>query len=171
MKPPDKNNNNKMKDLDLLGNESVVKTLENLFMSLEPNERINIIKKLTDMDPNMVWCPIYEKEECVKYLYYDVDSIEYEFDFGEYEGDIEEEIEYDEVIDFLTNGSVETLWDIFNLDRFDKYMWSDVGFHLSQGGTRGEFWEYTITELVDMVNNHPLYISIRRDKKLEKLGI
>ena len=142
--------------------------LENLFMSLGQEERIILIRKLTDMDPNIVWCPIYEKEECLRYNYYDGDYIDY--DFSEYEGDIEES-EYDEIIEFMKEGCVETLWDIFNLDRFEKYMWSDVGFHLSEGGTRDEFWGYNLTSLVDTVYNHPLYKSIRRDKKLEKLGI
>lgn len=148
-----------MKDLDL----------ENLFMSLEPNERINIIRRLTETDPNIVWCPIYEKSECVKYYYYDIDNLDY--DFCEYEGDIEEESEYDDVITFMIEGCDETLWDIFNLCRFDKYMFSDVGFHLSQGGDRGEFWGYTPSSLVDEVYNHPLYKSIRRDKKISMLGI
>lgn len=147
-----------------------VENVMDLFMSLGKEERINLIKKLTDMDPNIVWCPIYDKEECVKYLYYDVDYI-CDYDFCEYKGEIGEEIEYDEVIDFMIEGSVETLWDILNLDRFEKYMWSDLGFHMSEGGTREDFFLYTFSSLVNTVYNHPLYISIRRDKKLEKLGI
>jgi hypothetical protein len=149
-----------MKDLE---------NVENLFMSLGKEERITLIRKLTDMDSNIVWCPIYDKEECVKYLYYDGDSIDH-YDFDEYVGDIEES-EYDDVIEFMKEGSEETLWDILNLDRFERYMFSDLGFHLSEGGTREDFFLYTFSSLVDKVYNHPLYVSIRRDKKLEKLGI
>ena len=150
-----------------------MENLENvmdLFMSLGTNERITLIRQLTEKDPNIVWCPIYDKEDCVKYLYYDVDSI-CDYDFCEYEGDIWDEIEYDDVIEFMIEGSEETLWEILNLDRFERYMFSDLGFHLSQGGTREDFFLYTFSSLVNKVYNHPLYISIRRDKKLEKLGI
>ena len=150
-----------------------MENLENvmdLFMSLGKEERITLIRQLTEKDPNIVWCPIYDKEECVKYLYYDVDSIG-DYDFLDYEGDIEEEIEYDDVIEFMKEGSEETLWDIFNLDRFERYMWSDLGFHMSEGGCREDFFLYTFSSLVNKVYNHPLYISIRRDKKLDKLGI
>ena len=49
-----------------------MENLENvmdLFMSLGTNERITLIRQLTEKDPNIVWCPIYDKEDCVKYLY------------------------------------------------------------------------------------------------------
>ena len=147
-----------------------VENVMDLFMSLGKEERITLIRQLTEKDPNIVWCPIYDKEECVKYLYYDVDSIG-DYDFDEYVGDIEEESEYDDVVEFMIEGCEETLWDIFNLDRFERFMFSDLGFHMSEGGSREDFFLYTFSSLVDKVYNHPLYVSIRRDKKLEKLGI
>ena len=139
-------------------------------MSLGKEERITLIRQLTEKDPNIIWCPIYEKEECVRYYYYDGDYLDY--DFTEYEGEcIEEESEYDEVIEFMKDGCEETLWTIFNLDKFDKYMFSDLEFHLSQEGSREEFWGYTLTSLVDTVYNHHLYKGFKRDKILSRLGI
>ncbi len=150
-----------MKDLE---------NLENLFMSLGQEERITLIRQLTEKDTNIVWCQIYDKEECVKYYYYD--SLYIDYDFSEYEGEcIEEESDYDEVIEFMKDGCENTLWDIFNLDKFDKYMFNDLGFYMSEGGSREDYWGYTLTSLVDTVYNHQLYKSIRRDKRISMLGI
>ena len=148
-------------------NEEVSRAMK-IIMAQSQEVRAYLLAELLKQDTDIVFAPLYRKEECLRYYYYDSDQLDDEW-FG-LDLDIEEE-ECKEVIDFMKNGPVETLWTILELDKHDGYKFGDVDSYLMDVGERESFWGYTREGIIEKIMRHPLYISIRRNKALEKLGL
>ncbi|CAB5187280.1 hypothetical protein UFOVP163_26 [uncultured Caudovirales phage] len=139
------------------------------FMTYTPYERKSIMSLLWGIDPEVVVSVSLDKCGCIDSYLGDLSSMEYEEIFYE-DCDFEED-KFEEVRDFLMGEEYNLIWSILELDEIDSYDFLNVEQHMIDEGSREEFFQYELGELIQGVYNHPDYKSYSRDKKLEGLGL
>jgi hypothetical protein len=147
------------------------KGLRENFMTYSPHERKIILGWMTNGDPEVVVSLTWDKRDCVENYLGDLKDMEYEEVFYE-DCDFEEE-KWNEVVDFLCDSSsdFDLIWDILDLGSVDEYEFVNVGQYIQDEGSREEFFQYELGELIEGVYNHPLYKSYKRDMKLQEIGL
>lgn len=160
-----------MKNYNEIYNEFIEKSkgLVEDFMTYQPHERKWLLSILTGEDPEIIVSLSWNKCDCIDNYLGDLNEFDYDTVFYE-DSDFGED-KYEEVRTFLMSSEYDLIWDILELSSEDEYEFVNVGQHINENGSREEFFQYELSELIEGVYNHPEYKTYMRDMKLQGLGL